>query len=185
MGESENNSNSLNINVALIVFGVILAAVIIYALFFRSGNEEDVLADLEARANQAYISADYELAERLCLEFKDRVENVNGLLHPNTAGALNNLGLIYQARGEHEKALESFERALRIYETTRGKEHPSVAASLLNLTIPLESMGRYDEAAAHMKTALELAEKAFGPENPNVLKLRDDLEKMRLKSQAP
>ncbi|HER44285.1 MAG TPA: tetratricopeptide repeat protein [Candidatus Eisenbacteria bacterium] len=70
-----------------------------------------------------------------------------GYLTPDNPMALNNLGLRYQKEGEHEKAIEQFEKALEI--------QPNYAAALNNLGISYGSLGRLDEAERSFERAIE------------------------------
>jgi Tfp pilus assembly protein PilF len=88
-----------------------------------------------------------------------------GYLTPDNPNALNNLGLRYQKEGEHEKAIEQFEKALEI--------QPNYAAALNNLGISYGSLNRLDEAERSFKRAVEINPKdIFAMNNLAVICLR-------------
>ncbi len=184
MADLENDSKTASKHGALAIFGVVLAALIIYVLIFRNGADEDALADLEGRANQAYAAGDYKEAETLTKKYREKIEDVYGILHPNVASALNNLALIYKAQNRHEEAVILFQRALKINQTTLGLNHPAVVASMLNLSMQFESMGNLKDAVLQQQKALEITESALGPDHPNVLTMKDELTQLREKIEA-
>ena len=88
-----------------------------------------------------------------------------GYLTPDNPNALNNLGLRYQKEGEHEKAIEQFEKALEI--------QPNNAVAHNNLGISYGSLERFDEAERHFKRSIEInPEDIFAMNNLAVIYLR-------------
>ena len=88
-----------------------------------------------------------------------------GYLTPDNPNALNNLGLRYQKEGEHEKAIEQFEKALEI--------QPNNAVAHNNLGISYGSLERFDEAEKHFKRSIEInPEDIFAMNNLAVIYLR-------------
>ena len=71
-----------------------------------------------------------------------------GYLTPDNPNALNNLGLRYQKEGEHEKAIEQFEKALEL--------QPNFAAALNNLGISYGNINRLEDAERSFKRAIEV-----------------------------
>lgn len=51
------------------------------------------------------------------------------------AESLGNLAILYNQRQEYDKAQPLLERALQIYEQTRGPGHPDVAHILTDLAV--------------------------------------------------
>lgn len=56
-----------------------------------------------------------------------------GKLHPATASAYNNVGLMNKCLGHYVEAKDAYEESLRIYGEVCGKDHGSYAAALSNL----------------------------------------------------
>ena len=66
--------------------------------------------------------------------------------HPETADALNNLGLLFQKIGDYAKAEPLLQEALRIRRKVLGSEHPDTATSLNNLASLYQAMHAYAKA---------------------------------------
>jgi serine/threonine protein kinase len=113
-------------NRLLLVIGVLVAAVVWYAL--RSPRLENALSNVEG----------YSLLESG--EFDRAVEEFQGIANrsPGEANPWDSLGEGYLANGMPDKALEAYSRALSI---DPGFEH-----SLLGRGLALAGLGRYDEA---------------------------------------
>src|SRR5262249_16063197 len=60
-------------------------------------------------------------------------EKALGPEHPDTAGGLNNLALLFSDQGCYEEAEPLYKRALAIREKVLGPEHPHTPTSLTNL----------------------------------------------------
>jgi tetratricopeptide (TPR) repeat protein len=116
-------------------------------------------------ANLYYITARYQESEKL------RLDLLNGAIQQRNneeiARLCNELGLIYNAQGRYEKAIEKFEEALRIDEESRRHEHPDYATHLSNLANVYREQGRYDEAIEKYEKAMRIDEKTIGREHPN------------------
>ncbi|MCP4370660.1 MAG: TIR domain-containing protein, partial [Deltaproteobacteria bacterium] len=67
-------------------------------------------------------------------------------LKPDSTDALNNLGLAWKAKGEYDKAIEYYEKALKSDLKTFGEEHPNVAIYWNNLGMAWYAKGEYDKA---------------------------------------
>lgn len=88
-----------------------------------------------------------------------------GYLTPDNPNALNNLGLRYQEEGEHEKAIEQFEKALEL--------QPNYAAALNNLGISYGNVDRLEEAERSFNRAIGVNPKdIFAMNNIAVICLR-------------
>jgi tetratricopeptide (TPR) repeat protein len=77
----------------------------------------------------------YEEAEPLYKQALGIRERVLGPDHPDTAGSLNNLALLYNNQGRYEEAEPLYKRALEILIKTLGKEHPNTQTCLKNLAM--------------------------------------------------
>jgi tetratricopeptide (TPR) repeat protein len=58
---------------------------------------------------------------------------VLGSEHPNTLTSRNNLALLYQSKGEYDKALPLYEQTLAAREQVLGSEHPQTITVRDNL----------------------------------------------------
>jgi len=80
--------------------------------------------------------------------------------------ALNNLGLMYDRKGDYVKALENFQKAHKLTVLARGKNHLDTAASYNNLGLIYTALGDYPKAQENHSNALEIRRKEFGLVHP-------------------
>lgn len=102
-------------------------------------------------------------------------EQTHGPEHPNTATALNNLGLLLQDQERYQEAEQAYLRAGAIDEKAYGPESHVMATDLSNLGGLYIDQERDAEAVPLLQRALELAEQAFGPDHPLVSKTLNNL----------
>ncbi|WP_438035773.1 CHAT domain-containing protein [Sorangium sp. So ce204] len=120
--------------------------------------------DVEALYRQGRFDAAIPVAERV-LGIR---ENALGREHPAVATALNNLAVLYRAKGDYARAEPLYRRALAIQEKALGSEHPYVATSLNNLALLYATKRDYARAEPLYRRALAIQEKALGSEHPAV-----------------
>ena len=80
---------------------------------------------------------------------------------------LNNMGLVYNAQGDYEKALEYYGKALEISERTLGNDHPDTATTYNNMGLAYQAQGEYEKALEYYGTALEVSERVLGSDHPD------------------
>jgi CHAT domain-containing protein/Flp pilus assembly protein TadD len=95
-------------------------------------------------------------------------EKALGTDHPDTAQALNSLGILYNIMDNDAQAEQLFQRALAIWEKTLGPEHPALAKALNNLAGIYRTRSDYARAEALLKRALTIDVKVLGSEHPDV-----------------
>lgn len=83
--------------------------------------------------------------------------------HENAIMALNNAGAFFMLAGELQKALEAYERSLKILQKGFGKEHKALAKPYHGVASAQSALGRYDEAIANFGSAIRCYE--LGGEN--------------------
>ena len=109
--------------------------------------EEFIKRDRNATAT-ALVS---EKAAQICLaEYGEE--------HENTIIALNNSGSFFMFAGEPQKALEAYERSLKILQKGLGKKHKALAKPYHGVAIAQSALGRYDEAIANFGAAIRCYE---------------------------
>lgn len=102
-----------------------------------------------------------EAASRRCID----ALRVHAVGDAEIADALGSLGLVLQARGKSEEALEVFEEAVPLIEAMRGADSVEMARNRNNLGLVLDDLERYDEAVAALERAREIFERAQGPDS--------------------
>lgn len=75
-------------------------------------------------------------------------------LDPENADYLNQAGIVFSTRGQYDKAIMCFEKALSSDIKTFGPEHPSVARVWNNLGMVWGDKGEYDKAIEYYDKAL-------------------------------
>ena len=67
-------------------------------------------------------------------------EKVLGTEHPDTATSYNNIGSVYYAQSDYDKALEYFNKACSTFEIVFGLEHPNTKVTLDWINSVIEAM---------------------------------------------
>jgi tetratricopeptide (TPR) repeat protein/CHAT domain-containing protein len=119
-------------------------------------------------ATDLYKAGRYAEAEPLAKQALALAEKSLGPEHPDTAGVLHNLGLVYEGQGRYAAAEPVMKRALAIYEKVHGRNHPGTGNLLHSLANLYSRRGRYAEAEPHYKRALAIRESALGRDNPEI-----------------
>ncbi len=121
------------------------------------------LGSLVAAAEHAAAAGDYDSAAERLREAATLQETHLGLLHPDLANTLNNLGVVYEKAEKPGSAEDCYRRAYVIATTVLAPDHPFVATSGKNLRdfcrargIPFES--EWPSSSAESRPA---ASKAF------------------------
>ncbi len=81
---------------------------------------------------------------------------------------LNNIGLVYDSKGEYDKALLYYDKDLQICLKVYGEEHPSTATSYNNIGSVYDSKGGYDKALLYYEKSLEIMLKVYGEDHPSI-----------------
>lgn len=113
----------------------------------------------EARVREAIPLAERSLALR---------EQALGPLHRDVATSLNQLGMLYRARGAYAAAEPLLARALDVRDKLLGPSRPEVGQSASNLGLLFLDRAAYHEAEPLLVRALDIAEQAHGPHHPEV-----------------
>lgn len=92
----------------------------------------------------------------------------NGLLNEDVAGCLSILGLIYQSKGDLDRARELHHRALTIREQIHGENHIKTATSLNNIGGVYHERGDLGTAKDYYWRALEIKGRNYGWDFPHV-----------------
>ncbi|MGN1354319.1 MAG: tetratricopeptide repeat protein [Alloprevotella sp.] len=80
----------------------------------------------------------------------------------------NNIGSVYNAKGEYDKALEYFERASEILSTTLGERHPTVGVCYNNIGTIYHAKGEADKALDYYQKALDIDLETLGEAHETV-----------------
>jgi tetratricopeptide (TPR) repeat protein len=128
--------------------------------------EDDDPKALNQQVKQLIEQGKYQEAIPIAEKAVEAAKRVRGPQHPETADALNNLGLLFKKTGDYAKAEPLYQEALRIRQKVLGSENPGTATSLNNLAGLYLDMGEYAKAEPLLQEALQIYQKALGPEHP-------------------
>ena len=98
--------------------------------------------------------------------------------HPDVATTLNDLAVLYNQKGDYDKAIQINQRVLAIRERVLGPDDSGVAKALNNLARVYENKGDYPQAETILPRAVPIWEKALGPDHPDVAFAVDGLAKI-------
>jgi len=79
--------------------------------------------------------------------------------HPEIATSLNNLGFSYSILGDHQKSLEYYQKALKLFQKVLPKDHPDIASSLNNFGFSYSILGDHQKSLEYYQKALEMRQK--------------------------
>jgi tetratricopeptide (TPR) repeat protein len=77
------------------------------------------------------------------------------------AGDYNSLGGAWSSKGEYDKAIEYYEKALQINVRAFGDQHPNLAVDYRSLGGAWSSKGEYDKAIEYYEKALQINVRSF------------------------
>ena len=121
--------------------------------------------ELNAQVEEFYLRGEYARSIAVEQQAVQVAEATFGPEHPNVAGSLNNLALLYKAQGKYPEAEPLYRRALGIREKALGPVHPDVATVMENLAVLLRKTGRVAEAEK-MAARAEAIRAAHAKMNP-------------------
>jgi CHAT domain-containing protein/Tfp pilus assembly protein PilF len=98
----------------------------------------------------------------MALSLREKILKGN---HELIAASYNDLGLAY-ANIDNDKALDYYEKALKIYQTVHGKDHPKIAIASINNGLIYRKLELYGDAVNNFETALHIWEKIYTKAHP-------------------
>jgi tetratricopeptide (TPR) repeat protein len=113
------------------------------------------LASLGAALTNA---GELERAAKLLEEARDMVRDDD---RPGLALVLTNLVVVYQERGDNQRAFATAEQALAVERAAKGDEHADVGRAYFNVGDTLLSLGRRHAAIAPLRRAIAIWEHAL------------------------
>ena len=110
-------------------------------------DEPDEIAQAVSEAERASSEGDHARAEQALRRALWMQEARFGVVHPEVANTLNNLGVVCDILGRPDEAEFLYRRALGLARTTLPAEHPYIATSLENLSALYKTQGRPEKLA--------------------------------------
>ena len=130
---------------------------------FRKTSNQLTATELNEKALALWDNGFYTDVIKAIGYLKDAIR-----LDPEYGEAYNNIGLAYDRKGEYDRAIEYYQKALKIDIKKLGQEHPDTAIDYNNIGSAYDSKGEYDRAIGHYQKALKIDIKKLGPEHPSV-----------------
>ncbi len=110
----------------------------------------------EGKGSVARNQNDFKLAEKYYLKCEKIQKIILDKDHPDHGKSLNNLGLIYYATGQNEKAEPYLVNAQINRSKSLSKGHPDYLRSVNNLSLLYINIGEYEKAESLINTGIEL-----------------------------
>ena len=95
------------------------------------------------------------------------------------ARSYNNIGLVYDNKGEYDKALEYYQKSLAIKLKQLGPEHPSVAISYHNMAYVYKAKKDLAKAKEYWEKAYAIRLKKLGPNHPDTKGTKSQLDALK------
>ena len=121
------------------------------------------------------VSLDYHKACYWAEKHAKKMISIHGENHPDALTSLHNLAYMHHKLGNHQKALELFEKTYALRCKTLGEEHPDTLASLNDLAVTYGNLGDHHKALGLKKKAFDLRCKILGEEHPATLTSMNNL----------
>jgi tetratricopeptide (TPR) repeat protein len=96
-----------------------------------------------------------------------------------TAVILNNLGLLYQRKGEHQPAIDYFQQSLEIVE--KVGDEMNAATTMYELALLYEGIKKYHNAIGVLEEVVKISERVGHPDS-RIRKSREKLKMVNLKA---
>ena len=91
----------------------------------------------------------------------------------------NNIGALHEQKGEYDKALEHYQKALAIDLKQLGPEHPYVAGSYYNMAYVYEAKKDLAKAKEYWEKAYAIRLKKLGPNHPDTKDTKAELDALK------
>ena len=89
-------------------------------------------------------------------------------IDPEYGEAFNNLGLAYRSKGDYDRAINYYRKALKFDLKQLGPDHLNVATRYNNLGVAFSRKREHDRAIEYYQKALKINLKQLRPDNPKV-----------------
>jgi len=112
--------------------------------------------------------AKYDLALELFQKELELAQTQFGESSEQAVSSYNNIGGIYNRKGDFDKAMQYYQKALEIQKRVLSPDHPNVATSYNNIGSVYAEKGEYNKALEYYQKALEIRKRVLSPDHPNV-----------------
>jgi tetratricopeptide (TPR) repeat protein len=95
--------------------------------------------------------------------------------HTHFVYFFNEIGMVYNAMGEHSKALPLLEKALQIKQMSVPSYHSDLGICYSNIGLVCSNLRNYSKALSSYEQAFDIFEKNYEPNHPNCQSVRNNL----------
>ena len=151
-------------------------------------DKELHLSSIQNRVTNFYQQGDFTSALETSKQLLKETEDHFGRMHPATASAYNNIGLMNKLLGDFIEARANYNHAMRIYGQVVGRDHASYAMALHNLGTLNRSQVHFDTslkaterlslvetALEYLEEALEIRQAELGDQHPHTVATRSSI----------
>lgn len=123
--------------------------------------------ELSKKCDALFEEGKYKEAIPIAEEVLNIRSRMLGEENPDTAEALNDLGVIFEGLGEYEKAEQYYLQGLNIRQKVLGEDGSETANSLVNLGGLYMEMGAYEKAESMLLQGTTILRHGLGEEQPD------------------
>jgi tetratricopeptide (TPR) repeat protein len=134
------------------------------AMNIASGGGDSLPPTYTYLARLAAMRGDVARAESLMQKALDIRQQLTPR-HPSLAVTLGDIGELQKDTKRYDRAIENFELALDLLDSTVGKDHMYAAPILFQYGEALRLQGRYEQAIPYYDRTIAILISAFGPEH--------------------
>ncbi len=119
-----------------------------------------------------YDQGDFSRARKPLTKVLEGYRRLRGDHHPDTLGAMSNLGLLLRAQGNYPEAAPLLVKAIEGYRRALGDEHPITVRAINNLAKLYKDQGAFEKAESLFRKAMELERRSLGkgdPDTPDII----------------
>lgn len=173
-------------NLISIIFFIIFSLMTVMGQELTGNLSGDDLKQVNAEVIKLYQQKRFDEASSLAIKAIDISNQVYGKNHLETAKALRNLGYIYFAQKDREKAENIFKDALKIYENIPNLNENDSAnlAEMLEILGFIKSQNNSQDTEKYYRLALNWREKSHGKNSPKNLSALMALAKTNFENKA-
>ena len=151
-------------------------------------DKELHLSSIQTQITNFYQQGDFTSALETSKKLLKETEDHFSRMHPATASAYNNVGLMYKLLGDFIEARANYNHAMRIYGQVVGRDHASYAMALHNLGNLNRSQVHFDTslkaterlslvetALEYLEEALEIRQAELGDQHPHTIATKSSI----------
>lgn len=142
-------------------------------------ESSDAAQALIGRARAARATGSFSEAIADLASARSTLTSLYGVEHPQTAGAIGELGVLQRDLREPVLAEPMLRESYEVLKRLLRPDHPSVQRAALQLAIGLRDLAKFDESTALLQDLSKAREAEFGADHPETILARLELARTR------